>query len=99
MAFDRTPSPPGLEPETLDALRTALASSLAQGTHSTALHEALAKAAAEARAKAIPAEHFLLGLKEMWYAQPEVARTESLETQHALLQELISRCIQEYYSA
>jgi hypothetical protein len=97
MAFG-TPPPSVLEPETIEALRTALASSRAQGSHSSALHEVLAKAVAEARTKGVPAERLLVVLKDMWHAQADVAGAASSETQQALLQELISRSIKEYYS-
>jgi hypothetical protein len=98
MAFERTPPPPALDPETVEALRVALASSRAQGSHSRALHDVLARAATEARNKGIPAERLLLVLKDIWYARPDVARAPSSEAEQALLQELISRSIQEYYS-
>ena len=98
MAFDRTPSQPELDPETVAALRTALAKSASQGTHVADLHDLLCRAAGDARSKGIRAEHLLLMLKDIWYALPEVMHAPSSDVENPLLRELISRCIQEYYS-
>ena len=98
MAFDRTPSPPGLEPATVDALRTVLAKAVVQGSHVEDLRPLLCQAAEDARAKGMQAERLLVILKELWYSLPEVANAASPGSENALLQELISRCIQEYYS-
>jgi hypothetical protein len=98
MAFDRTPSRPALEPETVDALRVALATSVARGNHVDGLRDLLCRAAADARAKGMQAEQLLITLKEIWYSMPEVANASSTTNENSLLQELISRCIQEYYA-
>lgn len=98
MAFDRTPSLPTLDPATVDALRSALTRSVKQGNHAEDLRELLCKTADEARTKGIPAERLLVMLKDLWYALPEVANAPSGGAANTLLQELISRCIQEYYS-
>ena len=98
MAFDRTPSPPGLEPQTIEALRDALAHSVREGTHGDHLRALLCEAAGDARAKGIQAEQLLLILKDIWYSLPGVVGAISAHRQNQLLQELISRCIQEYYS-
>jgi hypothetical protein len=98
MAFDRTPSAPTLAPTTIDSIRSALARSVAQGNHNDDLRDLLCAAADEARKKGIQAERLLVILKEIWYSLPEVAKAQSPEAENALLQELISRCIQEYYA-
>jgi hypothetical protein len=98
MAFDRTPSRPALEPQTVDALRKALATSVAQGNHVDDLRDLLCRAAADARSKGMQAEHLLVTLKEIWYSMPEVTSASSAAVENTLLQELISRCIQEYYA-
>lgn len=98
MAFDRTPSRPALEPETVQALRNALATSVAQGNHVDNLRDLLCKAAGDARSKGMQAEQLLVTLKEIWYSMPEVSNATSAVAENALLQELISRCIQEYYA-
>src|SRR5581483_11918789 len=98
MAFDRTPSLPTLDPATIDALRATLARSVNDGNHADDLRDLLCKTAEEARTKGIPAERLLVILKDLWYALPEVANAPSADVANALLQELISRCIQEYYS-
>lgn len=98
MAFDRTPSRPALEPATVDALREALKTSVAHGNHADGLRELLCRAAGDARAKGMQAEQLLISLKEIWYSMPEVTNGSSHSGQNSLLQELISRCIQEYYA-
>lgn len=98
MAFDRTPSRPSLDPQITEALRKALATSVVQGNHVDNLRELLCRAAADARSKDVQAEQLLLILKDIWYALPEVAGAASRDVENALLQEMISRCIQEYYS-
>jgi hypothetical protein len=97
MAFDRTPSLPNLDPRTLEAWRTALTKSLREGNHTDELRELLCNTAEEARRKGIQAERLLIILKDLWYSLPEVSSAASPE-QTALLQDLISRCIQEYYA-
>lgn len=98
MAFDRTPSSAGLEPQTLEALRDALARSIRDGNHTNDLRTILCQAAGDARSKGIQAERLLLILKDIWYSLPGVAGVATAPGQNHLLQELISRCIQEYYS-
>jgi hypothetical protein len=97
MAFDGTPAPPSLEPGTVDAIRAVLARSLADGAHSDDLKELLCRAATEAREKGILAERLLIILKDIWYSVPNVAGARSAAAENKLLQELISRCIHEYY--
>jgi hypothetical protein len=98
MAFDRTPSPPALDTTTVEAIRRVLARSVAQGNHSNELRDLLCKAAEEARAKGIQAERLLIILKDIWYTLPDIAGAPSSTAENALLQELISRCIHEYYA-
>lgn len=98
MAFDRTPSRPALEPETVDALRNALATSVARGNHVDNLRDLLCRAAADARSKDMQAEQLLVVLKEIWYSMPDVSNATSPTLENSLLQELVSRCIQEYYA-
>jgi hypothetical protein len=98
MAFDRTPSQARLEPDTVAALRAALSDAIPRGDLPANLHDLLCHAADEARSKDIPAERLLLILKEIWYSLPEVARAASPDVENVLLQQLISGCIQAYYS-
>ena len=98
MAFDRTPTPPTLEPATVDAIRAALANSVVQGAHAGTLGTLLCTVAEEARTKGIPAERLLVILKDVWFSLPAVVSARSSQAENALLQELISRCIQEYYA-
>jgi hypothetical protein len=98
MAFDRTPSSPDLDPAITDALRATLARSITQGNHQDDLHDVLCKAAEQARERGIQAERLLIILKDIWFSLPELASAPSRDIENKLLQELISRCIQEYYS-
>jgi hypothetical protein len=97
MAFDRTPSSPTLDPTTVAALRAALTKSVTQGNHADDLRELLCRTAEEAREKGIQAERLLIILKEIWYSLPGVA-SASTDVEQSLLQDLISRCIHEYYA-
>ena len=96
MAFDRTPTP-RLEADTLDALRAVMQRAMHRGDHARELQDVLTRAANEARAKNIHAEQLLVMLKELWRALPDVRGAEDSDRQNELLQELISRCITQYY--
>jgi hypothetical protein len=98
MAFDRMGSFPSLDPATINAVRAALTQSVALGSHTEELREALCTVAREARDKGIHPEPLLATLKEIWHSLPSVASSTSSAAKTALLQDLISRCIQEYYA-
>jgi hypothetical protein len=96
MAFDRMPSP-RLEAETLDALRAVMQRAVRRGDHARELQEVLTRAASEAREKNMHAEQLLVAMKELWYSLPDLRGAEDVDRQNELLQELISRCITQYY--
>ena len=96
MAFDRTPTP-RLEADTVDSLRAVMDRALRRGNHGNELKEVLARAAREAREKAIPPEQLLIIMKDLWHSLPELRRADDSDRQTELLQELISRCIERYY--
>jgi transcriptional regulator of aromatic amino acid metabolism len=96
MAFDRMPSP-RLEAETLDALRAVMQRAMHRGDHPRELQDVLTRAATEAREKQIRAEQLLIMLKELWHSLPDLRSVEDSDRQIELLQELISRCIAQYY--
>jgi hypothetical protein len=98
MAFDRTPATPDLDPQTIADLRAALQKSADRGSHGDELRDVLCRAAGEARRKGILAERLLVQLKDIWYSLPPVTGASSADTSHSLLQELVSRCIHDYYS-
>jgi len=79
-------------------LRAILQKSADRGSHDDELRGVLCRAADEARRKGILAERLLLALKDIWYSLTPIAGVSSTNTSHALLQELVSRCIHEYYS-
>lgn len=97
MAFERTPTS-SLDPATVAALRTALTRSLAAGTHGDELKDLLRTLAVQARERGLHAEQLLLVLKDVWYEMPELTGRPGNDVQTQLLQQLIARCIQEYYS-
>src|SRR4029079_6834794 len=98
MAFDRTPATPDLDTHTIDALRALMQHTADRGSHDDELRDVLCRAADEARRKGILAERLLLALNGLWYFLTPIAGVSSTNTSHALLQELVSRCIHEYYS-
>ena len=98
MAFDRSRSTDALDPATVGELRAALSRSLQAGAHSAELKAVLARAAADARQKGLQAEQLLIALKDIWYSLPQLASQPTSDVQTRLLQQLIARCIQEYYS-
>ena len=97
MAFDRMPSP-RLEAPTLDALRAVMQRAMRKGDHGMELQEVLARAATEAREKDIHAEQLLVIMKDLWHSLPDL-RAADTDRQNELLQELISRCITQYYAS
>jgi hypothetical protein len=99
MAFDRSPSSAALDPATVAELRETLTRSIKNGNHGDELKGLLVRAAAEARQKGIQAEQLLLALKDIWYSLPHLATQPGNEVQTRLLQQLIARCIQEYYAS
>jgi len=98
MAFEKRPDAPGLEPKTIDALRAAFARSVSTGNHQDTLRDLLCETAAEAREKGMRAEQLLIALKDIWFSLPELTRKTPTDVDNGLLQDLISRCIREYYA-
>ena len=93
--------PPALDAETIAAVRAALARYAREGNHTDDLRDLLMRVAAEARAKNIMAERLLVVLKEIWGSLPEVRQQSDrgrVSEQNTLLQQLITRCIREYYT-
>jgi hypothetical protein len=99
MASDRTPQGGALDPALVAELRTALSRSTKSGSHGDELRDLLARAAADARQKGMHAEQMLVALKDIWYSMPDLATHQGSETQTKLLQQLVARCIQEYYAS
>jgi hypothetical protein len=98
MAPDRTPNSSALDPVIVTEMRAALSRSLRAGSHGDELKGLLSRAAVDARKKGIQAEQLLLVLKDIWYSLPELATRLGDDVQTRLLQQLIARCIQEYYA-
>jgi len=98
MAFNRMPSP-RLEVDTVDALRAVMQRAVHRGDHGQELQEVLVRAATEAREKDIHAEQLLIFMKDLWHSLPDVRKAEDSDRQTELLQELISRCITQYYAS
>jgi len=93
--------PPALDAGTVEAVRDAFALYARTGDHTTDLREMLLRVAAEARGKGIFAERLLVTLKEIWAGLPEVRQADrsQIGAQRALLQQLVTRCIEVYYTA
>lgn len=98
MAFDRTPRSAALDPAMVAELRAALSRSVEAGDHGDELKGLLSRAASEAREKGLQAEQLLLALKDIWYSLPHLQTQPGKDIQTRLLQQLIARCIQEYYA-
>jgi hypothetical protein len=98
MAFDRPPNSSALDAAIVTELREVLSRSLKAGNHGDELKGLLSKAAADARQKGIQAEQLLLVLKDVWYSLPQLASRPADDVQTRLLQQLIARCIHEYYA-
>ena len=43
-------------------------------------------------------EQLLVTLKDLWFSLPELTANTGSDVENVLLQELISRCIKEYYA-
>jgi len=98
MAHDSTSNGPELSTESIVALESALQKYLANQDASVSLEPTMRRIAVEARAKSIRAEQLLIMLKDIWYALPQVARADHVESQNRLLQRVVTLCIREYYS-
>lgn len=99
MAHDSSHTPAGRVSEaTIDAVRIALRSYLANGGDEPALCATLTAMSAEARDRGVRAEQLLVVLKEMWSALPEVRAMNESSEQLRLLQRVVTMCIKEYYS-
>jgi hypothetical protein len=96
MAFDRPSPSQNLEPDTLAALRKVLAESAQRGNHTDELQGVLKTVATEARGKGMPPERLLIVLKDVWHALPDVSAGAGVDAM--LLQDLITRCIRQYYA-
>lgn len=79
-------------------MRASFAESIDAGRHGDGLQDIVCRAAREAHEKGIEAERLLVAVKDVWYSLPRLSRTTLSDRDHSLLQELVSRCIQEYYS-
>jgi|SRR5687768_9502400 hypothetical protein len=99
MASDRTPQRGELDPALVAELRTVLSRSAKSGSHGDELRGLLSRTAADAREKGMHAEQLLVALKDIWYSMPDMATQQGSDTQTRLLQQLVARCIQEYYAS
>jgi hypothetical protein len=99
MAFDRTPGPKALDAAMVSELRAALLQSLESGSHGEELRDILARSASGAKRNGVLAEQLLVELKDIWYSLPQLSPQPASDVQTRLLQQLIARCIQEYYAS
>ena len=97
MAHDSTPGPGALDPETIDAVRSALVQYVATPADSELLRRALDAMAAEAHEKSILPEQLLIVLKDVWNSLPSVRAMSDPSEQIRLLQRAVTICIRAYY--
>ena len=100
MAHTSDSPPPSLDAETIAAVRTALTGCIGEGSPTPELRSLLIRVSTEARSKGIMAERLLVVLKDIWGSLPEVRRAErgTIKAHDTLLQQVITRCIQQYYA-
>jgi hypothetical protein len=99
MATDSSHTPPSrLDAATVEVVREALRSYLADGADPAALQRALRRMSTEAHDKSMQAEHLLVLLKDVWSSLPEVRGMTDTTEQIRLLQRVVTMCIKEYYS-
>jgi hypothetical protein len=98
MAHDSSAPRPQLSAATIAALETALSRYLARQSDG-GLDDALRALTREAREKQIHAEQLLIVLKDVWFSLPKIRETPTGDPQNALLQQVITQCIREYYSS
>jgi hypothetical protein len=98
MAHDSTPGPGALDPETIDAVRSALVQYVATPADGEPLRRALDDMASEAHEKSIMPEQLLVVLKDVWNSLPSVRAMSDPSEQVRLLQRVVTICIREYYA-
>ena len=100
MAYNSGPTPNGgLSAEVIDRVAAALTQYLAAPrTHGEELRAALHAIAKEARDQTMLPEKLLVILKDVWYDLPIVRDSRPRDEQVALLQRVVTMCINEYYS-
>jgi hypothetical protein len=98
MAFDSHREGAALDAATVSELREVFLRSLDAGAHGDELKAVLSRAAQDAKSKGMLAEQLLVTLKDIWYSLPPIAAHSGNDVQTRLLQQLVARCIQEYYA-
>lgn len=98
MAFEHSQKGNALDPATAAELREAMTRSLSSGNHGEELKALLQRAAGDARQRGVNPEHLLMALKDIWHSLPNPSPQTSRTLERPLLQQLITRCIDEYYS-
>ncbi|MDQ6885882.1 MAG: hypothetical protein M3068_01175 [Gemmatimonadota bacterium] len=88
-----------LPPQTLAALKVALATHLRDSSPDGDLRRALQEACREARTRGLRAEELLIAFKRLWYELPEVRATQIGESRDRLLARVVTMCIREYYDS
>jgi hypothetical protein len=100
MAHDSSPTPPhGLAGETVELVRSALATYVATPERDgAALRAALRTMADEARDKSVLPEQLLVVLKDIWFNLAPVTQAHEAGEHAMLLQRVVTMCIKEYYT-
>ena len=97
MAHESSPPPGALDEATIETVRIALVQYLATPDDGKdSVRTALNRMANEARDKAILPEQLLVVLKDLWYGLPGLKAAPDHQ-RSALLQQVVTICIKEYY--
>ena len=89
--------PSALSERAMTALRTAIQGQFRQPTADHALRRALHALCLEARSKDLRAEQLIMVFKRAWHTLPESRGPETRKKQ-AVLDRLITICVEEYYA-
>jgi len=84
--------------EAVGALREALRRRVSEEPNDGDLSAALRRVSAEARARGLHSEHVILLLKAVWGELPEATRHLAPDERRVMLERLVTRCLNEYYS-
>ena len=99
MAHESSPPPPprALDQATIETVRVALVRYLATPDDGRdGVRAAINQMANEARDKSILPEQLLVVLKDLWYGLPDLKAAPDHQ-RSALLQQVVTLCIKEYY--
>ncbi len=99
---DRSMSQPNLQAllseEVVRALRSALRRRIAEEPQDGDLRAALQHVSGETRAQGLHSEHVIVLVKQLWGELAEATQHLAPEERRLMLERLVTRCLDEYYS-